>query len=368
MNLRNAILLLVISCFGLQNCGNKDTSPSILAEEEAELESLDLGFPVPSKLSEYSLFEEPLSSMLPKEGVEPYELNSPLFTDYAHKKRFIYLPTGGQMVYNDAEVLSFPEGAMIFKFFYYPHDFANPDSSITIVETRVLIFKNEEWYALPYVWNEDQTDAYLSIAGANKEVKWTDESGQAQAINYSVPNMVQCKSCHELNQKMVPIGPSARQLNGDFTYSSGRVNQMIHLNEIGWLSGMPDLSNCPKLPSWEDESLEISQRARAYLEINCGHCHRPEGPAKNSALNLMAYEQNPAAYGVGKTPIAAGRGSGGHKYDIVPGHPESSILHYRMASNEPGVMMPELGRKMPHQEGVEIIAEWIRAMENKRAL
>jgi len=352
------VMMLALCYLLLQNCGN----PEVVILEEEDWVLPDLGIDVPSKLSEYDLFESPISNMIPKKGVEPYALNSGLFTDYAFKKRFLYLPEGTTMEYHDSEVFAFPEGALIFKFFYYPNDFSDPNGSATLVETRVLYYKNGDWIALPYVWDDEQLDAYLDISGTNKDISWIDETGKTQELNYSVPNMVQCKSCHELNQKMVPIGPSARQLNGLFAYEAGEKNQLVHLQEIGWLANKPPLEDCPQLADWEQESFSLAERARAYLEINCGHCHRPEGPAKNSALNLMASEENPAAYGVGKTPIAAGRGSGGLKFDIYPGKPEASILVYRMQSEEPGVMMPELGRKRSHPEGVQLISDWVLSL------
>ncbi|WP_229364501.1 c-type cytochrome domain-containing protein [Fibrella aestuarina] len=106
----------------------------------------------------------------------------------------------------------------------------------------------------------------------------------------------------------------------------------------------------------------MAERARIYLDINCAHCHRPDGPANTSGLNLTIHEQNPTAWGLRKTPVAAGRGSGGHQYDIVAGKPNESILLYRMASTDPGVMMPEVARKVTHQEGVALIREWIEKM------
>jgi hypothetical protein len=60
--------------------------------------------------------------------------------------------------------------------------------------------------------------------------------------------------------------------------------------------------------------------------------------------------------------VAAGRGSGGFRYDVFPGHPEESILLHRMKSLDPGVMMPEMGRKLVHDEGVALIEEWIRSL------
>jgi hypothetical protein len=107
----------------------------------------------------------------------------------------------------------------------------------------------------------------------------------------------------------------------------------------------------------------LDARARIWLDINCAHCHRPEGPASTSGLNLSIHENNPSAWGVQKSPVAAGRGSGGHQFDIVPGHPENSILVYRMESTDPGEMMPEVGRKVVSQEGLALVKEWIKQMK-----
>ncbi len=315
------------------------------------------------KLSDYGMFELPLSEIKPKDRVFPYDLNSSLFTDYAFKKRFIYLPEGTAMTYHAEQAFDFPDGSLIFKFFYYPKDFRQPEKNLQHIETRVLIRENNDWTALTYIWDETQSDAHLSIAGDTRSVAWIDESGKNQKVNYSIPNLIQCKSCHEYAGKMMPIGPTARHLNKPYTFTTTHVNQIDHLISLGKLQGITSAASCPQIPDYANASLPTDDRARAYLDINCAHCHRPEGPAKNSALNLLASEKNPIAYGVMKTPIAAGIGSGGLKYDIVPGKPDQSILYYRMNSLYPGIAMPELGRKMAHAEGLALITEWIKLME-----
>ena len=122
----------------------------------------------------------------------------------------------------------------------------------------------------------------------------------------------------------------------------------------------------PRLPGWPSgttpRSGTLDARARAWLEINCAHCHNPDGPARNSGLDLLASQRNPTSFGIFKTPVAAGLGSGGLSYDIVPGQPDQSILAYRIASTHPGVMMPELGKRLVHEEGVALIRQWIAAM------
>ena len=116
------------------------------------------------------------------------------------------------------------------------------------------------------------------------------------------------------------------------------------------------------MPHWLDENAPIDARARAWLDVNCAHCHRREGPASNSGLFLTWGEMDAVALGVGKRPVAAGRGSGGLEFDIHPGDPDGSILLYRAASTEPGIMMPELGRSLTDARAVDLLRRWIAAM------
>ncbi len=316
------------------------------------------------KLSDYGFFTGNIAELNPAERVIPYDLNSPLFSDYAYKARFVYFPDGTHATYHARDVFDFPVGTTIIKTFYYPHDFRKPAKGRTLMETRLLIREEKGWKNLPYIWNDAQTDAYLEVAGGRKDITWKDEKGKKQKLNYVIPNMNQCKGCHIKGDAITPIGPSARQLNGDFTYKEGTFNQLVHWEQKGVLKGLPAIAQAPKMADWLDANSSIQERARAYLDINCGHCHNPEGPANTSGLYLDYHTQNPSELGILKAPVAAGRGSGGRQYDIAPGKPQESILVYRMASDDPGEMMPELGRKMVHQEGVDLIKEWIASMSD----
>ncbi|ADR22730.1 hypothetical protein MATR_34240 [Marivirga tractuosa] len=357
-------LLIILGVVFLLSCASKKNQKQEIQESTPSSFSFTSNKALgKEKLSDYGFFKGELSDLAPNENVHPYKLNSALFSDYAHKARFVQIPTGKTAEYHPTEVMEFPVGSILIKNFYYPNDFSKPDGERRILETRLLIHEEEGWKALPYVWNDEQTEAFLEVAGATKSVSWRDTDGNVQKINYSIPNMNQCRSCHLKDGKIMPIGPSARQLNGDFDYAdNGEMNQLKYWQAHGLLSNLPT-ENLPNLVNYENDSEPLADRARAYLEINCGHCHRPEGPAKNSALNLMASVDNPAAWGVGKTPIAAGKGSGGLKYDIVKGNADESILAYRMESTDPGIMMPELGRKMVHQEGLALVKQWINEME-----
>lgn len=322
---------------------------------------------VPTRLSEYGFFVGNPAEQKPAEGVMPYTLNTPLFSDYAEKLRFVKLPPGTSARYDAKEVMNFPVGTTLIKTFYFPVDARDPAKGRRLMETRLLVRNEGGWKALEYVWNDEQTDATLEVAGERKTVQYVDAAGRTHEQAYVMPNLNQCKSCHNRAEVMTPIGPTARQLNGNLDYGpgsgSGPVNQLAHWQTNGLLTDVPESAKVPRAPVWNDPATgTLAERARIYLDINCAHCHRPDGPASTSGLNLSYFEQNPTAWGLRKTPVAAGRGSGGHQYDLVAGHPDQSILLYRMQSTDPGVMMPEVARKVVHTEGVALIREWIEKM------
>jgi uncharacterized repeat protein (TIGR03806 family) len=305
-------------------------------------------------LSDYGFFKGTLKEQIPADGVVLYTLNSPLFSDYASKLRFIKLPAGQSVSYNPDSVLQFPVGTAIVKTFYYPVDERNPKKGRRLMETRVLLHEAKGWVALPYIWNKEQTDAVLEVAGGSDQVAWTDAAGKKQSFVYQVPNLNQCKGCHERSGEMTPIGPSVRQLNDG--------QQLQHWETAGILKGLPK-DHIPALVNYADANASLDDRVKAYLDINCAHCHNATGPARSSGLYLDWNSKDRTAYGFLKPPVAAGRGSGNLSYDIVPGKPDQSILHYRMASRDPGVMMPELGRQLTHHEGVELVRAWISSLK-----
>jgi uncharacterized repeat protein (TIGR03806 family) len=319
------------------------------------------------KLSQYALFAGDPAALRPAEGVIPYDLNSPLFSDYAEKYRFIKLPPGAHATYRASDVFEFPVDTVIAKTFVYPRDVRDPSKGRRLIETRILKHEPDGWVGLPYVWNGDQTEATLDVAGDTIDVSWIHNDGRPRSSNYIIPNVNQCKGCHKAGETMKPIGPKARHLNRDFAYAQGKENQLAYWTRRGALVGAPPPAEAPRLAAWDDpKSGTLDERARAWLEINCAHCHNPEGPARNSGLDLLASQHNPTAFGVSKPPVAAGIGSGGRDYDIVPGQPDRSILAYRIASTHPGVMMPELGKRLVHEEGVALVRQWIAAMPDTR--
>lgn len=317
--------------------------------------------PAPA-LSDYRLFTD-AGARQPNAGVTPYVLNTPLFSDYAEKTRFLYLPPGTHARYRPTGALDLPVGATLIKTFAYPADFRRPNENVRMLETRLLIRRRSGWVANTYVWNAEQTDARLKRAGTRIDVSFIDAQGRARQVDYRVPNANQCKECHSLSGRIAPIGVKARNLNGDFPYAEGRENQLAHWTRTGMLAGAPEPDKVPRTAIWDSAAEPLEARARAYLDGNCGHCHNGRGMASNTGLNLDLEETRPARLGIRKRPVAAGKGSGDLEVDLVPGRPDASIIAYRMASADPGVMMPELGRSLVHDEGLALVREYISKMQ-----
>jgi uncharacterized repeat protein (TIGR03806 family) len=314
-------------------------------------------------LSEYNFFVGALNELKPNERLLPYDLNSSLFTDYAFKARFVFIPEGKSTEYDTTESLKFPVGTCLIKNFYYPDDFKKQEGKRRIIETRLLIHRESGWDALGYVWNDEQTDAELKNAGDIKEISWLHYDGTKRTADYIVPTKSQCKGCHWFDNAIRPIGPKIRNLNKDYNYEAGKANQLEKWVSMGLLTNLPAVASCPTLPDWQDSvKYTLNERARAYLEINCGHCHNPKGPAYTSGFYVDWLSKDPSALGICKSPVAAGKATGGRLFTIKPGSPQESIAVFRMESDDPSIRMPELGKQLIHTEGVVLIRQWIAAM------
>ncbi|RIK79135.1 MAG: hypothetical protein DCC67_10865 [Planctomycetota bacterium] len=318
---------------------------------------------LPKTLSEFGLFEGPLAKHQPAAGVVLYDLNTQLFSDYAEKRRYIRLPPGTQMQYREQGVLQFPVGTVIAKTFSYPHDMTDPAQGERILETRIELLRDDGWYGVTYLWNDEQTEAHLALGGGEVDVQWVHSDGQPRSVNYQLPNANQCLNCHSQDKAFVPIGPTARNLNRPLPASGHAENQLQHFAAAGMLDGLPAGDAVAALPRFDDpHSGSIAERARAWLDVNCAHCHSPGGTARPSGLDLRWDQTDLAKLGVWKNPVAAGHGSGGRLYDIVPGRPDESILLYRLESEDPSIAMPNVGRRLVHSEGAEVVRSWIAAM------
>lgn len=339
----------------------------------------------PELLSEWAQLHVSNGQLVLGDDVVPYELNSALFSDYAHKLRTVWLPDGSEpAAYQADEVFDFPVGTVITKTFYFPVETDAQDgqvlkvttaaaalaapldlSKVRLLETRVLVHREDGWQAWPYMWNHEQTEATLQRTGGLIPLTLVDQTGTEPFV-YVVPDVNQCANCHATNHTTgltQPIGPKARHLNTKIDLGDGPVSQLVSWQGAGLLGETPPAGEIPMAVVWDDDSMSLADRARAYLDINCSHCHNSTGSADTSGLFLEPMTELGFRLGVCKGPVAAGKGTGGRLVGIKPGEPDESIFVYRMETLDPGAMMPEVGRALMHTEGVDLISSWIDSLE-----
>lgn len=356
----------VLLCLALAACsGERAAAPTYHAAD------------APAVLSEWGMVRAENGQLIVNDGVTPYDLATPLFSDYALKLRTVWLPDGQKASYGQDDAFDFPVGSVITKTFFYARSGDDvmisaapplsrksiPLDAYRLMETRILVRRETGWAALPYVWNDAQTDAVLKRTGDIMPMTLLRADSSRTDFAYLVPNQNECAACHVTNadtKEIQPIGLKARHLNKQSEYSPG-FNQLDHWIASGLLSA-PDALDAFANAIWTDANAPLSDRARAYLDINCSHCHNPNGAADTSGLNLEPDAEGPAL-GVCKAPIAAGGGTGGRHVGIAPGAPDASILLFRMETTDPAAMMPELGRALAHAEGVSLIRNWIGEMK-----
>lgn len=345
-------------CDEVNNCGTGTVSVNIVSVSDINYD-LD-AFPYQT-LSEYNFFQGDLKNLSPNYGVLPYNLNSSLFTDYAKKKRFVWLPNNTNASFvNDETLLTFPAGAILIKNFYY--DNTLPNYSTRIIETRLMIKKAEGWIFAEYVWNDEQTEATLDMEGSFVDIEW-EQDGEIRNVQYRIPNEAECVTCHKINEVPFPIGTKPRNLNLENTYEGGLQNQLDKFVDFGYLAELSSSSNVSSVPNYNDDSFPLENRVRAYLDINCAHCHSDEGHCDYRPIRLD-YEStiDYANLGICIPPDESiGEGLGDI---IVPGDPRNSMLHFRINSTDESNRMPLLGRSAVHTEGVELIEEWIEGLTN----
>jgi parallel beta-helix repeat protein len=343
----------------------------------------------PQELAEWGMLALDGRRLVLAKGAVPYDLNTALFSDYAHKLRTVWVQPGTVALSEGDEVLDFPVGTVLTKTFYYPRasggsgraaltlddmpgwDGAGLDlDRVHLIETRILVRREEGWAALPYLWDEGQTGARLARTGALIPLDLVDARGRTRPLNYLVPNTDECGACHVTDagdREIRPIGPRPRHLNRDFPYADGSENQLARLAAMGYLETSGKPAEAPRAARWTGreslDAIDLEDAVRSYLDINCAHCHSPGGPGRTSGLRLTPDEPLGLGYGMCKPPVAAGAGTGGRRFSIVPGRPEASIFIHRMETGAPAIMMPELGRSTAHVEAIELVDRWIRGLE-----
>lgn len=356
---RNSIYIFYfLFSFLLINCSDDDT-PREVSPVVFDINSVPY-----QKLSEYNLFKSPMSSLEPVYGVLPFQPASQLFTDYALKKRFIWMPEGTSANYvADDKAFDFPTGTILVKNFYYEN--VLPENSKKILETRLMIKKSDGWIFANYIWNDEQTEAVYNMDGSYKEIEWV-QNGVNKSTNYRIPNGHECFMCHYVNNENAPIGPKPQNINFPINFADGSKNQIQKLQEFGYLnSGTP--TNVASIIDYNDTSKSLDMRARSYLEINCAHCHRDGGYSEFYPVRLnFTTEADYTALGFCVEPNININGMiPGAQADHIfyPGDHTKSVVYYRMNTLHENIKMPMIGRTMVHDEAVTLINNWVDSFE-----
>lgn len=291
------------------------------------------------KLSDYPIYEGRPSDLQPARGFVRYELATPLFTDYAEKERLVKVPAGTSIVVTGDGLPQFPDGTMLVKTFFYWNDRRDTSRGRRIIETRVLLKSGDSWLAGTYLWNAEQNTAVLSGSGSRTAVSWIDASGQVRNIKYQVPSARQCASCHRSDKAVVPIGFKTRNLNIDVTRVGASISQLRYLADKGVIARV-DPARLSKLPVWNDGAFTLGERARAYLEVNCAHCHNANGFCSQSKFR-PAYE----------LPL---------NETAIPKKKEKILDLMRSGR------MPLLGTTIVHEEGLQLLSAYFKTLNNEK--
>jgi len=284
----------------------------------------------PPTLEQTSLFAN-LSEVTPRFGLVPYDVNAPLWTDGAKKKRWIFVPPEEQVSVNPAKPteMVYPAGTLLVK--HFSTDQGDP------VETRVYAKKSDlKWYFGTYVWEQGREGP----AVLSRNPRTVERGG----LSFRIPSENECQLCHDSQVKSDPtLGLEAPQLA--VKPGEGLNNlEAIRKTKTYSIDALRLLESADPIPSPADSMLPIETRARAYLAINCSPCHQPGGAAQEKKMDLRF------ATPLGSTDLLANN-------RIVPGRPEESLVIKKFTATTE--RMPPLSVRQDPL-GREVLTEWIR--------
>ena len=321
----------------------------------------------PSKLSELGVFAD-MSTLTPNPGIIPYDVNAPLWTDGADKKRWIALPNDGehnssleQITFSPEGDWKFPEGTVLIKQFDLPVNEAQPGLTRKL-ETRFFVYtKTGDAYGVTYRWNEEGTEAFLLADGATEDIRITRADGSSYIQSWTYPSRLQCLECHNSNAGYA-LGVKTRQLNRNFTYPGSGItaNQLDTWNHLGMFGHQIEgASKYPHLVNLNSSGTSTEYKIRSYIDGNCSYCHRPNGV--NGVFDARSRTALYSQSMVGTEVISNGSTPGNIVID--PGKAAHSELWIRDASAADNAM-PPIGKNVVHDEYIETLSTWINSISH----
>ncbi|CAN0602002.1 unnamed protein product, partial [Ectocarpus sp. 12 AP-2014] len=203
----------------------------------------------------------------PADGLTPYTVIEPFWSDGADKTRYMALPDNTRITVDSSGDFALPRGSVLVKNFLLDQ---------SLIETRLFLHNADgSWSGYSYQWDDAGTDAEL-VEGSQD----VDVGGQV----WHYPSAGECSLCHTAAAGF-SLGLETSQLNSNFTYpqTGNTANQLTTLAGIGVLSEpITSAQRSQTLSRSTDDSATLGQRARSYLHSNCSHCHRPGGTTQST--------------------------------------------------------------------------------------
>lgn len=311
----------------------------------------------PLRLSDLGCFVS-FTPVAPGPGVVPFEVNSPLWTEGAHKQRFVALPPGGVISISRDAAWDLPPGGLWLKAF--SAELADTDGQLRPLEIRAMLRTVSGWAYASYGWEEATGDLTLQPVQGGYQTWTIVHDGQPSAHAWYYPGDVGCRGCHRDLAEEV-LGPHTAQLHREVDYGHVRADQLVAFDTIGLLSPSPaTLGELPRLPDPYAADGPVAARARAWLHTNCAHCHRPGGFAPPDMQLDLRFDTPDAAMSACGVPSGSGYYTDA-AWIIAPGEPDDSALYARLLL--PGVeKMPPDGATWPDHAGVALVRAWITGM------
>jgi len=335
--------------------------------------------PFPRRLSEAGVFASVAEHRL-AEGVVEFSVNAEMWADHATAIRAIGIPGQETIKLHPASaevagssflrIMDFPQDTVLVKTISLDMVRGDPLTR-RFVETQVLHYDGWTWRGYTYEWNEEQTDAELVDAtGARRlfQISDSDAPGGQRKQVWQFAARSQCVRCHNPWTEHT-LAFNLAQLNRPRDNAGQVDNQISWLRQTGVFEHVAQtrggsqqpvtVEHMPRLTDPHDPSETIEARTRAYLHVNCSHCHRFNGGG--SAYLYLTYDkpvEQMAA--VGRRPSHGLFGIQNGQI-LMPGDPFRSLLYYRMSKLGPG-HMPHIGSQVIDQQGVALVHDWIRQL------
>lgn len=380
-------LAMLALAAGLVGCVEDEGDP-VCGTSPGSAPHVDVSLGPCANLSSYRFMSgfEPDGRHVWNDGVVPYDLNTPLFSDYTVKLRAVYQPpesapvpwrSSGEEALDRA--FDFPVGSVLIKTFAVADDLRDPDSPIDVIETRLLVHTDKGWKAHVYIWDDERNDAVRTPIGrADVELEWIHTDGNRRRTDdYLIPSERDCRNCHGSGTSGLRLlGPRAPQLLERSALSD--------LEAASVVAQEPEGHEIEPFPSWNTDGTPstpvdamdgptLDRYVRSYLDSNCSACHNPTGNTEGAGLDLRVHVRDIERLGICKIPSAAGsEAQGGRAYDVVPGSPDNSVLIFRVESSytdwdHANRRMPPRGRSIPHDEGAALLRRWVEWLATDEA-